>query len=165
MSISDVAPPKVGRESDMQQLTYIAPNQLEWREVPDAQLDSDYAAIVKPLAVARCDIDLLLATGLIPGKQPYALGHECTAEILELGAADDPRDQSRGSRDGVHHARNEARGPNECLTVPRRPASRNIPSSHARSRQHGEHNLNPPAPTDLLQQFPDSHSESHRQIV
>ena len=71
----------------MQQLTYLAPNQLAWREVPDARLDSDHAAIVRPLAVARCDIDLLLGTGLIPGKQPYALGHECTAEILELGAA------------------------------------------------------------------------------
>lgn len=71
----------------MQQLTYVAPKQLEWRDVPDAKLDSDHAAIVKPLAVARCDIDLLLATGLIAGKQPYALGHECTAEILELGNA------------------------------------------------------------------------------
>jgi len=71
----------------MQQLTYLAPNQLEWREVPDVQLDSDQAAIVRPLAVARCDIDVLLGTGAIPGKQPYALGHECTAEILELGAA------------------------------------------------------------------------------
>ena len=71
----------------MQQLTWLAPNQLEWREVPDARLDSDHAAIVRPLAVARCDIDILLGSGLIAGKQPYALGHECTAEILELGAA------------------------------------------------------------------------------
>lgn len=71
----------------MEQLTYVAPKTLEWREVPDATLDSDHAAIVKPLAVARCDIDLLLATGLIPGNVPYALGHECTAEILELGDA------------------------------------------------------------------------------
>jgi alcohol dehydrogenase len=71
----------------MRQLTCLGPNQLAWCDVPDVRLDSDDAAIVRPLAVARCDIDLLLGTGLIPGRQPYALGHECSAEILELGAA------------------------------------------------------------------------------
>jgi alcohol dehydrogenase len=71
----------------MQQLMCLAPHRLEWRDAPEPQLDSDHAAIVRPLAVARCDIDVLLGSGLIPAKQPFALGHECVAEIVELGGA------------------------------------------------------------------------------
>lgn len=71
----------------MRQLTCLGPKQLAWRDVPDPRLDSDHAAIVRPLAVARCDIDLLLAHGLIPAKGPFALGHEAVVEIIELGDA------------------------------------------------------------------------------
>jgi threonine dehydrogenase-like Zn-dependent dehydrogenase len=42
---------------------------------------------VRPLAVARCDIDLFLAHGLFPAKEPFAIGHECVAEIVALGDA------------------------------------------------------------------------------
>jgi threonine dehydrogenase-like Zn-dependent dehydrogenase len=71
----------------MQQLTCLGARQIEWREVPEPTLESDQAALVRPLAVARCDIDLLLGTGLLPSTQPFALGHECVAEIVALGDA------------------------------------------------------------------------------
>jgi alcohol dehydrogenase len=71
----------------MQQLTCFGARQIEWREVPEPTLESDQAALVRPIAVARCDIDLLLGHGLLPSKQPFALGHECVAEIVALGDA------------------------------------------------------------------------------
>lgn len=71
----------------MRQLTSSAPGRLEWRDVPSPVLSSDRAALVRPLAVARCDIDLFLAHGLIPAKGPFAVGHECVAEIVALGDA------------------------------------------------------------------------------
>jgi threonine dehydrogenase-like Zn-dependent dehydrogenase len=71
----------------MRQLTCVKPGQLEWHDVPAPALASDHAALVRPIAVARCDIDLFLSHGLLPAKQAFAIGHECVAEIVELGAA------------------------------------------------------------------------------
>lgn len=73
----------------MQQLTCIAPGRVEWRDVPAPMLRGDGEALVRPLAVARCDIDLVLARGLFSakGEEPFALGHECVGEIAALGDA------------------------------------------------------------------------------
>jgi threonine dehydrogenase-like Zn-dependent dehydrogenase len=71
----------------MRQLTCTEPNRIEWLEVPEPRLESDQQAIVRPLAVARCDIDRLLIAGAIPPRGPFALGHECVAEIVALGDA------------------------------------------------------------------------------
>src|SRR5258705_9186995 len=71
----------------MRQLTCTAPSTLEWREVPAPRIQADVEALVRPLAVARCDIDLFLTSGLFPAREPFALGHECVAEIVELGDA------------------------------------------------------------------------------
>ena len=69
----------------MRQLTCIGPGRLEWRDVPEPRLASDDDAVVRPLAVARCDIDLPLTSGIFPIREPFALGHECVAEITALG--------------------------------------------------------------------------------
>jgi alcohol dehydrogenase len=71
----------------MNQLTCTGPNAIEWRDVPEPRLQGDGEALVRPLAVARCDIDLFLTSGLFPAREPFALGHECVAEIVELGDA------------------------------------------------------------------------------
>ncbi len=71
----------------MQQLTCTEPGQIEWREVPDPRLEADGEALVRPLAVARCDIDLFLTSGFIPSRGAFALGHESVAEIVALGDA------------------------------------------------------------------------------
>ncbi len=71
----------------MQQLTCIDPNKLEWREVPAPRIGGDGEALVRPLAVARCDIDRFLASGLFPLRGPFALGHECVGEVTALGDA------------------------------------------------------------------------------
>jgi alcohol dehydrogenase len=71
----------------MQQLTYTGPDALEWREAPEPRLSSDRAALVRPLAVATCDLDALIIQGASPFPPPFPLGHECVAEVLDAGAA------------------------------------------------------------------------------
>jgi threonine dehydrogenase-like Zn-dependent dehydrogenase len=71
----------------MQQLTFVGPQTLEWREAPAPVLESDAGAIVRPLAVATCDLDALIIGGESPFPPPFPLGHECVAEVLEVGDA------------------------------------------------------------------------------
>lgn len=71
----------------MRQLTCTSPGSIEWIDVPEPRLLGEHEAIVRPLVVARCDIDVFLASGFFPCDGPFALGHECVAEIVELGSA------------------------------------------------------------------------------
>ncbi len=71
----------------MQALTFVEPGVIELREVPTARLQGDKEAIVRPLAVARCDLDYVLARGKAPAEGPFALGHECVGEVVEVGDA------------------------------------------------------------------------------
>lgn len=80
----------------MQQLTCVGRNQLEWREVPVPRLTGAGQAIVRPLAVARCEIDPILSSGLLPVNGPFAIGHESVAEIVAL--SDDVRGLEIGQR-------------------------------------------------------------------
>ena len=71
----------------MKQLTFLAPGELEWRDVSEPQLAGDGEAIVRPLAVATCDLDLALVRGRAPVGREFAFGHECVAEVTEVGDA------------------------------------------------------------------------------
>ncbi len=71
----------------MQQLTYRAPNELAWTEAPEPRLQSDRGALVRPIAVATCDLDALIIAGRSPFPPPFALGHECVAEVVDVGDA------------------------------------------------------------------------------
>lgn len=44
-------------------------------------------ALVRPIAVARCDLDAMIVTGKTGMQGPFALGHEMVAEIVEVGSA------------------------------------------------------------------------------
>src|SRR5262249_43247859 len=66
---------------------YLGPDELEWRDVRDAALDGDHAALVRPLAVATCDLDDLIVRGVTPFPAPFVLGHEGVAEVLDVGDA------------------------------------------------------------------------------
>ena len=74
----------------MQQLNYVGPRTLEWREAPEPGLCSDGAALVRPVAVATCDLDALIVEGGSPFAPPFAVGHECVAEVIDLGDAAGP---------------------------------------------------------------------------
>lgn len=61
---------------------------MDLREAEDPVLAGGQDAIVRPLAIARCDLDLAMATfGVFPG--PYPVGHEAVAEVVEVGEAVD----------------------------------------------------------------------------
>ncbi len=68
----------------MRQLACIGPGTVGWREAPEPHLARDGDALVRPIAVARCDIDLPLTSGAFPIREPFALGHECVAEVVAL---------------------------------------------------------------------------------
>jgi threonine dehydrogenase-like Zn-dependent dehydrogenase len=71
----------------MRQLTFIEPGKLEWREVDDATIRGDGEAVVRAMAVATCDLDLALVRGHAPAGREFAFGHECVAEVVEVGDA------------------------------------------------------------------------------
>src|SRR3954467_3766161 len=69
----------------MPALTYVGPKQLEWRESQPRRLASDDAALVRPPAVAPCDLDALIVAGGSPFPPPFGIGHEGVAEVVEVG--------------------------------------------------------------------------------
>lgn len=69
----------------MRQLTFLAPGQFEWRDVPAPALAAETDAIVAPIAVARCDLDLYIALGVVKYPGPFAFGHETVARVVEAG--------------------------------------------------------------------------------
>jgi threonine dehydrogenase-like Zn-dependent dehydrogenase len=60
---------------------------VHFREVPDVTLGSTVAAIVRPIAVAVCDLDVAYVLGFLPADQAYAFGHEFTGEVVQVGEA------------------------------------------------------------------------------
>ncbi|MBX3024111.1 alcohol dehydrogenase catalytic domain-containing protein [bacterium] len=105
----------------MRALHFLEPGRLAWREVADPVLRAPGEALVRPLAVARCDLDLAIVRGEAPfrgralhwlrnhlppaiGQRglfrnapfqgPFAFGHECVAEVVAVG------DAVRGVRPG-----------------------------------------------------------------
>jgi threonine dehydrogenase-like Zn-dependent dehydrogenase len=93
----------------MQQLHYVKKNKLEWRDLPDPVLSFPKEAIVRPIVAGRCDGDMLFLANNItkpiklcismgyfdplitkvlgnnPFQGPFAVGHECVAEVVSVG--------------------------------------------------------------------------------
>ncbi len=94
----------------MRELHVIGAGHLDWRERPAPTLQSPRDALVRPFIASRCDGDTMpihrhvsramqigLRVGLIdpvvgsicgsvPFKGPFAIGHECIAEVVEVGS-------------------------------------------------------------------------------
>lgn len=71
----------------MQELIYVEPTRVEWRETDAPALESDEQAIVEPVAVSTCDLDRLVVDGRAPLEGPFALGHEMIARVVDAGDA------------------------------------------------------------------------------
>jgi alcohol dehydrogenase len=69
----------------LRELTFIGKGHLEWREAHEPRLQGSGEALVRPLAVATCDIDRLFVAGLAPVSEPFPFGHECVAEVTDVG--------------------------------------------------------------------------------
>lgn len=81
----------------MQQLTWVSRGKLEWWDVPTPRIQSPLAALLRPVAAARCDLDLAMIYGRAGLAQtPFAFGHEFVADVVEIG--DDVRTVKPGDR-------------------------------------------------------------------
>jgi threonine dehydrogenase-like Zn-dependent dehydrogenase len=69
----------------MKQLTFEEAGRYAWREVPDPQITSPEQALVRPLMVACCDLDVAVVQGGLPMPPGHAVGHEGLAEVLAVG--------------------------------------------------------------------------------
>jgi threonine dehydrogenase-like Zn-dependent dehydrogenase len=77
------------------QLTCTAPGVVEWCDVPDPELRDPTDALVRPLAVARCEIDPFLVLAGPTRADRFALGHEAVVEVVAVG--DDVRAVAPGT--------------------------------------------------------------------
>ena len=68
----------------MQALTWTGDG-LEVRDAEAPAMQGDGEALVRPVAVATCDLDFAMVVGETPFPAPIALGHECVAEVVEVG--------------------------------------------------------------------------------
>ena len=57
--------------------------QLAWHDVPEPARRREREALVRPIAVATCDLDQPMVFGQAPFPPPIRLGHECVAEVVE----------------------------------------------------------------------------------
>ncbi len=71
----------------MQQLTLVEAKRVEWTDAPEPTLQGAGEALVRPLAVALCDLDVNMVRGDFPVQTPVALGHEFVAEVVDAGDA------------------------------------------------------------------------------
>jgi threonine dehydrogenase-like Zn-dependent dehydrogenase len=69
----------------MRQLTYEEAGRYDWREVPEPEITAPEQALVRPLVVACCDLDVAVAQGRAPLPPGYAVGHEGLGEVVEVG--------------------------------------------------------------------------------
>jgi len=69
----------------MRALTLMPGGRLRWRSVPAPPPPGPLGAIVRPLAVATCDLDRPMGLGATPFLTPLRFGHECVAEVLGVG--------------------------------------------------------------------------------
>lgn len=72
------------------------PDACSWRDVSDPEIASGTAALVRPIAVACCDLDVAVSEGRLPMAPGHALGHEGVCEVVAVG--DDVAEFSAGDR-------------------------------------------------------------------
>ncbi len=65
----------------MRQLWFTAKQKLEWKDVPEPVIDGPGQALVRPIAIARCDLDIPILLGATLIRPPFPIGHELTARI------------------------------------------------------------------------------------
>jgi len=68
----------------MKALVFKKKNHLEWQDLPAPLISGPGQAIVRPLAVARCDLDLPIVRGQTLFRPPFPLGHEFVGKIVQI---------------------------------------------------------------------------------
>lgn len=80
----------------MRQVVFEEPGRYAWRDAPEPAITSPEQALVRPVAVACCDLDVGVAQGALPMPPGHAVGHEGIAEVVAVG--DEVRDIRVGDR-------------------------------------------------------------------
>ncbi len=57
-----------------------------WVEEASPALNGAAEALVRPLMVASCDLDVAAVRGQVPLAGEWAVGHEGVAEVVEVGS-------------------------------------------------------------------------------
>jgi alcohol dehydrogenase len=107
----------------MRALSVAPGGRIGWKSVPAPRLPGPKGAIVHPIAVATCDMDRSILLGVTPFLMPLHFGHECVAEVVEVGSEVD--DVKPGDRVVVPFQINcgecsacKAQNTANCLSVP-----------------------------------------------
>jgi threonine dehydrogenase-like Zn-dependent dehydrogenase len=69
----------------MRQLMFEEAGRYAWREAPDPKITAPEQALVRPLTVACCDLDVAVVHGRLPMPPGHAVGHEGLAEVVAVG--------------------------------------------------------------------------------
>jgi len=70
---------------NMRQLTFEGTGKAAWHDVPDAKILSEKQALVRPIVVGRCDLDVAFMRGIVPMKAGTPIGHEMIGEVIDVG--------------------------------------------------------------------------------
>jgi threonine dehydrogenase-like Zn-dependent dehydrogenase len=69
----------------MRQLMFEEAGRYAWRDAPDPEITGAGQALVRPLLVACCDLDVGVARGVLPMPPGHAVGHEGIGEVVAVG--------------------------------------------------------------------------------
>jgi threonine dehydrogenase-like Zn-dependent dehydrogenase len=69
----------------MQQLIFEKAGQYAWRDAQEPDIAAPEQALVRPLMVACCDLDVAVSHGRLPMPPGHAVGHEGIAEVVAVG--------------------------------------------------------------------------------
>jgi threonine dehydrogenase-like Zn-dependent dehydrogenase len=69
----------------MRQLIFEEAGRYGWRDAPDPEITAPDQALVRPVVVACCDLDVAVAEGRLPMPPGHAVGHEGLAEVVAVG--------------------------------------------------------------------------------
>jgi threonine dehydrogenase-like Zn-dependent dehydrogenase len=69
----------------MRQLMFEESGRYAWREAPEPEITAPEQALVRPLMVACCDLDVAVVHGRLPMPPGHAVGHEGLAEVVAVG--------------------------------------------------------------------------------
>lgn len=69
----------------MRQLLFEEAGRYVWREAQEPVLTEPQQALVRPVAVACCDLDVGVARGVLPMPPGHVVGHEGLADVVAVG--------------------------------------------------------------------------------
>ena len=71
----------------MRELVYRGRRSVGWRDAVAPRVQGPKQAVVRPIASSACDLDQRIIAGMTAFEPPFAIGHECVAEVVDVGEA------------------------------------------------------------------------------